>query len=461
MTQLVTISSASQSLVEAEYVLLASLMYDNARIDAVADILSPEDFAEPSFGHVFGLVVSEYSQGRPANIITIRPMIADMPTFAGEAGKAFWRDMATSSTLLVKPTDAAKMIAREARKRRLADGLREGIAKASDPQSSVESIADVADAAIVGALAPGQASTSISIGDAFNNLANSLSSPTNAIRCNRIPTLDKLTGGIRRKQLVVLAARPGMGKTAVALSLSLGTAMDGRGTLYVSLEMGSEELTARMMADLSFDDRRPIALSELLDDGVDQWIIDRAVAYGNRISKFPLQIEDVAHMSIGRLAMVVRRHKRRLAAKGIQLEVVVVDYLQLLSGSRAPEGRVQEISEISRGLKAIAKENDVAVIALSQLNRDVEKRSDKRPNLADLRESGQIEQDADVVLFLLRDEYYLRQNEPAPNSAERVNWQQALSECENKLEIILGKHRQRPASHGVADFYAKFQAVRG
>jgi replicative DNA helicase len=461
VTQLVSATAASQSLVEAEYVLLASLMYDNARIDAVADILNPEDFAEAAFGHVYGLVVSEYAQGRPANIITIRPMIADMPAFSGAEGQRFWRDMATSSTLLMRPTDGAKMIAREACKRRLADGLREGIAKASDPQSSVESIADVADAAIVGALAPGQASTSLSIGDAFNNLANSLGQPANAIRCNRVPTLDKLTGGIRRKQLVVLAARPGMGKTAVALSLSLGTAMDGRGTLYVSLEMGAEELTARMMADLSFDDRRPIALSELLDEQVPQWIIDRTVAYGARISQFPLQIEDVAHMTIGRLAMVVRRHKRRLAAKGIPLEVVVVDYLQLLSGSRAHEGRVQEISEISRGLKAIAKENDVAVIAISQLNRDVEKRSDKRPNLADLRESGQIEQDADVVLFLLRDEYYLRQNEPAPKSAERVAWEQALSECENKLEIILGKHRQRPASHGVADFYAKFQAVRG
>lgn len=461
MTQLVPVTAASQSLVEAEYVLLASLMYDNGRIDAVADILNPEDFAEPAFGHVYGLVVSEYAQGRPANIITIRPMIADMPAFSGVEGQRFWRDMATSSTLLMRPTDGAKMIAREARKRRLAEGLRDGIIQSADPQSSVESIADIADAAIVGALSATSASTSLGIGDAFNRLAASFDNPARTIRCNRVETIDNLTGGFRRKQLIILAGRPGMGKTAVALSMALGTALDNRGTLFVSLEMGADELSARMMSDLSFDDRQPISMDELLAEQVPQRIIDRTIQYGAKLAQFPLRIEDVGHMTIGRLAMTVRRQKRRMAALGVDLELVVIDYLQLLSADQSHRSNYEAISEISRGLKTIAKENDVAVVALAQLSREVEKRADKRPQLADLRDSGQIEQDADIVLFLLRDEYYLRKAEPSPNDPDRAKWQQALSECENKIEIICAKHRQRREGKGVANFYSKFQAVRG
>jgi replicative DNA helicase len=351
LTQLVPVTAASQSLVEAEYVLLASLMYDNGRIDAVADILNPEDFAEPAFGHVYGLVVSEYAQGRPANIITIRPMIADMPAFSGVEGQRFWRDMATSSTLLMRPTDGAKMIAREARKRRLAEGLRDGIIQSADPQSSVESIADIADAAIVGALSATSASTSLGIGDAFNRLAASFDNPARTIRCNRVETIDNLTGGFRRKQLIILAGRPGMGKTAVALSMALGTALDNRGTLFVSLEMGADELSARMMSDLSFDDRQPISMDELLAEQVPQRIIDRTIQYGAKLAQFPLRIEDVGHMTIGRLAMTVRRQKRRMAALGVDLELVVIDYLQLLSADQSHRSNYEAISEISRALR--------------------------------------------------------------------------------------------------------------
>lgn len=457
---LVAVPAPSSALVDAEFALLANLLYNNRAIDNVADILAPDDFADQSLGLVYAAMVTEHSQGRAANVVSLWPMASELPAFSGPDGKHRWMSAASSASLLSLAPDGARLVAREGAKRRLAAALREAADMASDPSSKVDEIGDIADAALTEAMLPSAKGRSLSASTALARLADDMSKPSRAVYCNRVPSIDKLTRGLRPKQLVILAGRPGMGKTAVALSLSLGTALAGIGTLYISLEMGATELSARMMADLAFDSKRPIAMDEILAENPTQAVIDRTVEFSNRMAEYPLEIEDLSYLTVGRLAMLIRRWKRKMEARGQKLSLVVVDYLQLLSADTKHRSNYEAISEISRALKAIAKENDVTLVALAQLSREVEKRPGKRPQLADLRDSGQIEQDADIVLFLLRDEYYLRKEEPAPNSPDRAAWEQSLNDCENKIEVICAKHRQAQEGVAFGQFYSRFQAVR-
>ena len=169
---------------------------------------------------------------------------------------------------------------------------------------------------------------------------------------------------------------------------------------------------------------------------------------------------DVGSLNIGRLNMLVRRHARAMAAKGFSLDLVIVDYLQLLSPDHKGRSNYEAVSEVSRGLKALAKDNELAVFALAQLSRTVETRPDKRPQLSDLRDSGQIEQDADAVLFLLRKEYYLRQEEPDPLSPKRVDWENHLDAVKGQIEFILAKRRNGTTGTAIGQFHGAYQAVR-
>lgn len=249
--------------------------------------------------------------------------------------------------------------------------------------------------------------------------------------------------------------------TALALSYALGAAKQGHGVLYVSLEMSSVELAARMAADLCFSSRMQIPFAKIRDGNLSRDERRHLAEAGQRMHQLPFQVVDVGSLNIGRLNMLVRRHARAMAAKGFSLDLVIVDYLQLLSPDSKGRSTYEAVSEVSRGLKALAKDNELAVFALAQLSRTVETRPDKRPQLSDLRDSGQIEQDADAVLFLMRQEYYLRQAEPEQDDVKRAEWEIALREVQGQIEFIVAKRRNGVTGSAKGAFHGAYQAVRG
>lgn len=274
------------------------------------------------------------------------------------------------------------------------------------------------------------------------------------------PPLDDLLGPIKPKQLVILAARPGMGKTATAISYAQGAAQLGHGVLFVSLEMSSTELAGRMVSDLCHDQEIDLPYNAVRDGTLNRaqrdWI-GRAREFAGEL---PFQVVDTGSLTVSRLSMLVRSHQRRMKAKGQELQLVVIDYLQLLQGDRRASA-YERISEISMGLKALAKDTGVGIMALAQLSRAVEQREDKRPMLSDLRDSGQIEQDADAVLFLLREEYYLWQEQREPHDPKFGDWQVAMADARNRIEFILAKRRNGTTGSAMGSFHGAYQAVRG
>jgi replicative DNA helicase len=263
--------------------------------------------------------------------------------------------------------------------------------------------------------------------------------------------LDRLMGGLQASDLVILAGRPGMGKTALATNIAFHVARNWRGEVqpdgsmktvnggivgFFSLEMSSEQLATRIIAEQS-----GVPSSDIRRGKINENQFSEIVAAAREMQRVPLYVDQTGGLAIAQLAARARRLKRQRG-----LDLVVVDYIQLLQGSsrRGADNRVQEVTEITNQLKALAKELAVPILALSQLSRQVENREDKRPQLADLRESGSIEQDADVVMFVFREEYYLKNKEPKPGTMEYEQWQAEMEQVHGLAEVIIGKQRHGP-----------------
>ncbi|SNT05740.1 replicative DNA helicase [Sphingomonas laterariae] len=447
--------------VEAEAALLGALMMENALIDRAADIVQPADFAEPVHGRIYSLLIRERSLGRHANPVTLPPFLQDDPAIEALGGTGYLAQLTGSGASMLGAMDFARQIRDLAKRRRLVEGLDAAIGLASDLSATTEQIVDTADAAIVDAGATTDTMHQPSGADCIREMIDSMDDPASGILCNAIPSLDGLWGKLREKQLVIVAGRPGMGKSAMALSYAVGVARGGHGVLFVSLEMSSQELGGRLAADMCFNGRGGVPYAAISNRNLtpDQ---RRMVARAHgEMSGLPMQVIDTGRITIGRLGMMIRRHKRRMAAHGVELKLVIVDYLQLVSADTKGRSQYEAVSEVSRGLKAIAKDNDVVMMALAQLSREAEKRPDKRPLLSDLRDSGQIEQDADVAMFLFRQEYYLRKEQPEEGSAEWPAWRAALDACQNRIDFIVAKNRQGQEGIATGEFWGANQAVRG
>ena len=273
--------------------------------------------------------------------------------------------------------------------------------------------------------------------------------------------LDAVTLGLHKGEVVVLAGRPGAGKSAIALSVARHAAEAGRGTVLFSLEMSASMLGVRLLSDAAFGKGARITYHDIRGGKLSETDFTRLSNEAQRLSSLPLIIEPAPAPAIAQIAAKVRRAQQRMTRAGKSLDFVIVDYMQLASaGDRYKGNRVSEVMEISAGLKRIAKEQDVAMLALSQLSRQVESRDDKRPQLSDLRESGSIEQDADTVIFLYREEYYLQNWEPKSGSDAWFKWEAAMKAAANKLQIIIAKQRHGPTSTIHAFFDAGSNAVR-
>ena len=264
--------------------------------------------------------------------------------------------------------------------------------------------------------------------------------------------LDDRLGGLHKSDLVIIAGRPSMGKTALATNIAFNAAQklqeSGKksSVAFFSLEMSSEQLSTRILAEQS-----RIKSNDIRRGRISEEQFDKFIETSKNISELPLFIDETPAISIAALSNRARRIKRIH-----NLDLIVIDYIQLMRAVNTKDGRVQEISEITQGLKALAKELSVPVLALSQLSRAVEQRDDKKPQLSDLRESGSIEQDADVVMFVYREAYYLERKQPRPATVEHAEWQAKMNEVSNLAEIIIGKQRHGPTGNIMLEFEAMF-----
>jgi replicative DNA helicase len=460
---IVPINAAAMQLanVDTEACLIAAMLTTNECIDPVADLVAADDFSNDFYGHVFSIATSQYSQGRTANVVTLRPLLGD------DAVRSLI-DLTRgpgASAAVIGARDFARQIADFAKRRRLVASLQEVIEGASSWDKPVADLAASVDDAMTKALRSREVERSVSLAQAFDMTLTAIDDEAaglgpQGIKIAGLDDFNSLTGDLRRGELMYLGGRPSMGKTALSLRLALGAATNGNGTLFISLEMKVQDLTTRAMADLVHDHGQSPGFGAIRRGKIDHFTREALQLARQQIERYPLVLTDPSSLNIGRLAMMVRRYKRRMEAAGDRLDLVIIDYLGLIKGSDRRAKRYEEVGEISRTLKEVAKECDVAIVCLAQLNRECERRDDKRPMLSDLRDAGDIEQDADVVMFVYRDEYYLERAEPEPHDKKRAEWEVSMGHARDRLEIIAAKVRNGRVGKRNLYYFSEHQAVR-
>jgi replicative DNA helicase len=411
--------------IEAEESLLAAILLDNDTWYDVAEILTPEDFYRTAHQKIFSAVVDLMTRSEPADLVTLTNMLREKGLLEAIGGASFLASMVDSVPLAVNAQYYAKIIHDKACLRRLIEQSNAISRKCFENQGDIDEVMDFAESAIFEISENKVKKAFFPIREILQANIDTLEQRhSNKSLYTGLPTgfsrFDTLTSGMQASDLIILAARPSMGKTALALNIARNAAVEsGAPTAIFSLEMSKEQLSMRMLcAEARID-------SAKLRNGFftqEDW--QRINEAASRLTTAPIYIDDNGDCSV----LDIRAKSRRLKMdKGLGL--VIIDYLQLMRANTRSERRDLEISEISRSLKALAKELHLPVLALSQLNRKLEERSDKRPQLADLRESGALEQDADIVAFIYRDEVYNKE----PNNPKK-----------GTAEIILAKHRNGP-----------------
>jgi replicative DNA helicase len=462
--------------VEAEQALLGALLIDNAAYDQVSTSLEPEHFYVPVHGRIYDAARALIGRGQIANPVTLKAFFEADDGLADIGGAQYLARLAGAAVSIINAEDYGRVIRDLSTRRSLIHIGEDVVNTAFDPrvEDNAATLIEEAEARLyelaetgrdVGGFRP----FSIVLAEA---VASAEAAYKREGKLSGVATglvdLDNLLGGLHRSDLVVLAGRPSMGKTALATNIAFHAAksyrtepdasgtpvpVDGAVVGFFSLEMSAEQLAARILAEAAKIRSDHIRRGKLIDEE-----FMRLVQASRELSSAPLFIDDTPALSVPALRTRARRLKRTHG-----LSLVVVDYLQLMRPSRRHENRVQEISEITQGLKALAKEVDAPVLALSQLSRAVELREDKRPMLSDLRESGTIEQDADVVMFVYREEYYLERTAPQQRmdeSDDRHNeryrkWQEKFEAKHGLAEIIIAKQRHGPIGNVTLRFEAE------
>ena len=444
--------------IEAEQSVIGSILVSNEIFDEINMIVTSKNFYDPMHQKIFNAIEKLIYSGMLANPITLKNYFEkekdeiNVPDYLIKITK-----FSTSSRQTI---EYSKLIYDLFVKRELIK-ISESIidtAKLNDLDHDGQSIIENFEKSLFDLAEKGSFSSSLVKFDEAMKMTIEMAS--NAYKNDEgivgVPTgltdLDDRLGGLHKSDLLIIAGRPSMGKTALATNIAFNAAKriqeDGRKSTiaFFSLEMSSEQLSTRILAEQS-----RIKSNDIRRGRISEEQFDKFIETSKNISELPLYIDETPAISIAALSNRARRIKRLYG-----LDMVVIDYIQLMRASNFREGRVQEISEITQGLKALAKELSVPVLALSQLSRAVEQRDDKKPQLADLRESGSIEQDADVVMFVYREAYYLERKEPRPATVEHAEWQSKMNEVSNLAEIIIGKQRHGPTGNIMLEFEAMF-----
>ena len=444
--------------IEAEQSILGTILVSNEIFDEINTTISNINFYDPMHQKIFSAIESLIYKGMLANPITLKNYFENekddlnIPEYLVKITK-----FSTSSRQAI---EYSKIIYDMYVRRELIKISENTIdtAKQKDLNVSGQNIIENSERLLFDLAEKGSFSSSLVKFDEAMKLTIEMAS--NAYKNDEgivgVPTglrdLDDTLGGLHESDLIIIAGRPSMGKTALATNIAFNAAQrlqaSGKKSsiAFFSLEMSSEQLSTRILAEQSKIKSNDIRRGKISDEQFDKFI-----ETSKNISELPLYIDETPAISIAAISNRARRIKRLHG-----LDMLVVDYIQLMRATNTRDGRVQEISEITQGLKAIAKELAIPVLALSQLSRQVEQRDNHKPQLSDLRESGSIEQDADVVMFVFREAYYLERKEPRPATVEHAEWQAKMNEVSNLAEIIIGKHRHGPTRSIMLEFEAMF-----
>ncbi|MEE8371250.1 MAG: replicative DNA helicase [Sphingomonadales bacterium] len=457
---------------EAEQMLLGAILVNNVAAEKVQGFLNPEHFYEPVHGRIFGAVRSMMERDQTADPVKLKPYFDKDEALKDVGGAAYLVRLAASAATIINAEDYGRTIYDLALRRELIQIGEDMVLTAYDSpidQPATEQIEeaehDLFELGERGTHEGGFKQFHLAMTDAVRNIElaykdpDSLSGTTTGLK-----DLNAKLGGLHKSDLIILAGRPSMGKTALATNIAFSAALQyvedmeagvepeaSKGAVvgFFSLEMSADQLAARILAE-----RSKIPSEQMRRGMLKESQFRDIVRAARELEEVPFYIDDTPALSIAGLRTRARRLKR---TKGLSL--VIVDYLQLLRGTgrgHSGESRVQEVSEITRGLKSLAKELQVPVLALSQLSRMVEQRDNKRPLLSDLRESGTIEQDADVVMFVYREEYYKEREKPGEGDANFDSWVAEMDKLYGKAEIIIGKQRHGPTGTVTLHFTKEF-----
>lgn len=405
---------------EAEQAILGSLLIDQG---AIVDLpyLQPADFYLERNAWVFQGIKDLWDNQTPADLVTLSDLLEQRGQLGEIGGEAYLSQLINATPTSIHAEHYARIVEREAVKRRLMETAAK-IAKMAYECNEPDELLGKAEGLLLEAVSSRAEDKTTFMGDLVSLVYDHIERVRQAGGITGIPTgltdLDKLTGGLQRSDMIVMAGRPGMGKTSLAMQIAKNAAKKhGKRSLFFSLEMGKEQLAQRVMSSETGIEVNRLRTGNIRDE---EWEIFFKAQ--EAMASYPIAIDDTASLTPALMRSKAIRHQARFG-----LDLVIVDYLQLMASDRREQNRHQEISLISRGCKTLARELNIPVIALSQLSREVEHRRDKRPMLSDLRESGAIEADADMVIFLYRDEVY-----------------NDKTECPNVAELIVAKHRSGP-----------------
>ena len=451
---------------EAEQALLGSILVNNDIIDEISAIVTPSVFYDPGHIKIYEVIQNLNNKGMIANPITLKNYFEKDNMLNEVGGTEYLVKLTRFSGSTKQAVDYAKIIHEMYLRRELvliSNKLSSDTMNASTEEQNAENIIEDTEKSLFDLAERGSFSRSFL---KFNQaLDQTIQMATQAMQNDQgivgVPTgltdLDEKLGGLHKSDLIIIAGRPSMGKTALATNIAYNAAQnilkrqEKSSVAFFSLEMSSEQLSTRILSE-----QAKIKSDDIRRGKVTEEEINRYIETSRNIYNLPLFIDETPAITIATLCNRARRIKRLFG-----LDLIVVDYIQLMrSNLNKNEGRVQEISEITQGLKALAKELSVPVLALSQLSRAVEQRDDKQPQLADLRESGSIEQDADVVMFVYRESYYLERKQPKLGSIEHAEWQSKMNDVNGLADIILGKQRHGPTGTIKVEFegiYTKFK----
>jgi replicative DNA helicase len=451
----------------AEQMLLGAVIINSDLIEQVNEFLRSEHFFEPLHQKIYKAIETLNEKGLSSTTVTLRSMLEKDPLYQEANGNEYLLKLTTIAMVVINPYDYGRIIYDLAIKRSLI-AIGESIVNDSY-NSTLESAAseqlEAAETKLYHLASEGMYDKGfIAMRESVNSSLDSINrAMKNQDHITGISTglmdLDNKLSGFQNSDLVIVAGRPSMGKTAFAINFAFNAckalmkkAKEGEKTPSVgffSLEMSSEQLASRLLSMMARVDS-----TNLRNGRVNEEHYNDLRKAASELSDMPFFIDDTPALSIA----AIRARARKLKRKN-NLGILFIDYLQLIRGSGKSDNRVLEISEITQGLKAIAKELNIPVIALSQLSRAVEQRMDNRPMLSDLRESGSIEQDADVVMFLYREEYYLKRKEPAPGDPEYSKWQEKLDKAHNIADVIVAKHRNGSVGNIQLYYIDKFSSV--
>ena len=452
--------------IEAEQALIGSILVSNDIYDEIASQIDSQKFFDPIHAKIFETIETLISKGLLANPITLKNYFENNEGLKELGGQEYLIKITKFATSLKQAINYANIIQEMHVRRELIKISESVLYEASNNKeisSTGEEMIQNAEKSLFDLAERGHFNKSFIKFE--NALKETIDMAKKAYQNDEgivgVPTgltdLDARLGGMHKQDLIIIAGRPSMGKTALATNIAFHAAKniqkkDHKSTVaFFSLEMSSEQLSTRILSEQS-----KIKSNDIRRGKVSEKEFEQFIETSKDIYDLPLFIDETPAITISAISNRSRRIKRLFG-----LDLIVVDYIQLMrSGNKKNDGRVQEISEITQGLKALAKELNVPVLALSQLSRAVEQRDDKKPQLADLRESGSIEQDADVVMFVFREAYYLERKEPTLGSIEHAEWQQKMDEISSLAEIMISKQRHGPTGNVKVEFeaiYTKFK----